>query len=100
MCIRDRLGAQINEFSTDGTFSQNSNEKVPTQAAAKTYVDTKDFERDAAGLLMAQNAANLGIATALSHANAGISTLNTNTTNALALNRVDSQSRTFFVGLS
>jgi len=33
------IGAQINEFSTDGTFSQNSNDKVPTQAAVKTYVD-------------------------------------------------------------
>ena len=34
------IGAQINEFSTDGTFSQNSNDKVPTQAATKTYVDS------------------------------------------------------------
>ena len=33
------IGAQINEFSTDGTFAQNSNDKVPTQAAVKTYVD-------------------------------------------------------------
>ena len=98
--IGAQLGAQINEFSTDATLSQNSNEKVPTQAAVKSYVDTKDAERDAATLLAAQNAANLGISTALSHANAGISTLNTNTTNALALNRADSQSRSFFVGLS
>ena len=40
--IGAQLGAQINEFSTDVTLSQNSNEKVPTQAAVKTYVDTKD----------------------------------------------------------
>ena len=35
-----QLGAQINEFSTDGTLSQNSAVKVPTQSAVKTYVDT------------------------------------------------------------
>lgn len=35
-----QLGAQINEFSTDASLSQNSNVKVPTQAAVKTYVDT------------------------------------------------------------
>ena len=28
-------------FSTDGTLGQNSNNKVPTQAAVKTYVDTE-----------------------------------------------------------
>jgi hypothetical protein len=33
------IGATINEFSTDGTLSQNSDAKVPTQAAVKTYVD-------------------------------------------------------------
>ena len=33
------IGAQINEFSTDATLSQNSNDKVPTQAAVKGYVD-------------------------------------------------------------
>jgi len=33
------LGASINEFSTDGTLSQNSDEKCPTQKAVKTYVD-------------------------------------------------------------
>jgi hypothetical protein len=33
------VGASVNEFSTDGTLSQNSDEKVPTQAAVKTYVD-------------------------------------------------------------
>jgi len=34
------VGASVNEFSTDGTLSQNSDEKVPTQAAVKTYVDS------------------------------------------------------------
>jgi len=38
--IGAQIGAQINEFSTDSTFSQNSNVKVPTQAAVKTYVDS------------------------------------------------------------
>ena len=32
------IGAQINEFSTDGDMVQNSNQKVPTQAAVRTYV--------------------------------------------------------------
>ena len=35
------IGAAVNEFSTDGTLSQNSNTKVPTQNAVKTYVDTE-----------------------------------------------------------
>ena len=34
-----QLGASIDEFSTDGTLSQNSDVKVPTQRAVKTYVD-------------------------------------------------------------
>ena len=37
--IGAQLGASINEFSTDGTMAQNSNEKVPTQAAVVTYVN-------------------------------------------------------------
>jgi hypothetical protein len=37
--IGAQLGAQINEFSTDPSLSQNSNTKVPTQQAIKTYVD-------------------------------------------------------------
>ena len=32
------IGASVNEFSTDPTMSQNSNEKVPTQAAVRTYI--------------------------------------------------------------
>ena len=35
------IGASVNEFSTDGTLFQNSNSKVPTQNAVKTYVDTQ-----------------------------------------------------------
>jgi hypothetical protein len=37
--IGAQLGATIDEFSTDVTLSQNSNDKVPTQRAVKTYVD-------------------------------------------------------------
>lgn len=40
--IGAQLGAQINEFSTDTTLSQNSNDKVPTQAAVKAYIDNKE----------------------------------------------------------
>jgi hypothetical protein len=36
--IGAQLGAQINEFSTDGTLSQNSDLKVPTQHAVTTYL--------------------------------------------------------------
>ena len=35
------IGASVNEFSTDGTLGQNSNTKVPTQNAVKTYVDAQ-----------------------------------------------------------
>ena len=37
--IGAQLGATIDEFSTDVTLSQNSNSKVPTQRAVKTYID-------------------------------------------------------------
>ena len=36
------IGAAVGEFSTDVTMSQNSDTKVPTQKAVKTYVDTLD----------------------------------------------------------
>ncbi len=36
------IGASVNEFSTDVTLGQNSDTKVPTQKAIKTYVDTVD----------------------------------------------------------
>ena len=32
------IGASVNEFSTDTTMSQNSNQKVPTQAAVVGYI--------------------------------------------------------------
>jgi len=36
-----RQGATVNEFSTDGTFADNSDTAVPTERAVKTYVDNK-----------------------------------------------------------
>ena len=58
--IGAQLGAQINEFSTDVTMSQNSNEKVPTQAAVRTYVGVQT----SGALADAVSRANAGIATA------------------------------------
>ena len=40
------IGATINEFSTDTTLSQNSDEKVPTQKAVKTYVASQITAQD------------------------------------------------------
>jgi len=37
------IGATINEFSTDGTLSGNSDTAVPTEQAVKTYVDVNSF---------------------------------------------------------
>jgi hypothetical protein len=39
--IGAQVGALISEFTTDGTLSANSDAKVPTQQAVKTYVDNK-----------------------------------------------------------
>ena len=36
-----KVGATIGEFSTDGTFADNSDAAVPTERAVKTYVDTQ-----------------------------------------------------------
>lgn len=37
--IGAQLGESINEFSSDVTLGQNSNEKVPTQAAVRAYIN-------------------------------------------------------------
>ena len=34
-------GTSINEISEDGTFSNNSDDAIPTEAAVKTYVETR-----------------------------------------------------------
>lgn len=39
--IGAQLGESINEFSSDGLLSGNSNTAVPTEQAVKTYVDTE-----------------------------------------------------------
>lgn len=38
--ISDQYGQNINKFDTDVTMSANSNSRLPTQAAVKSYVDT------------------------------------------------------------
>ena len=38
--IGAQIGEQINEFSSDGTMSGNSNQAVPTEAAVRTFVET------------------------------------------------------------
>ena len=68
--IGAQLGASINEFSTDGTLSQNSPEKCPTQSAVKTYVDTN------------------------------ITNLTNNTNVGLTSVQTDALSQAFFLGLS
>ena len=55
------IGASVNEFSTDGTLSQNSDSKVPTQQAVKTYVDNLDTiagDLTVTGSLTVQGATN------------------------------------------
>lgn len=42
--IGAQLGEIINEFSSDITFSGNSNAAVPTEAAVKSYVDTNNTQ--------------------------------------------------------
>lgn len=37
--IKLRIGPAVNEFSTDGTLGDNSDNAVPTEQAVKTYVD-------------------------------------------------------------
>jgi hypothetical protein len=39
--IGAQIGESINEFSADTTLSANSNSKVATQKAVKTYIDKK-----------------------------------------------------------
>ncbi len=58
--IGAQLGASIDEFSTDATLSQNSNSKVPTQAAVRTFVGVQTT----GALADAVSRANAGIATA------------------------------------
>lgn len=43
--IGAQLGETINEFSSDGTMSGNSNTAVPTEYAVKTYVDNNSGDK-------------------------------------------------------
>ena len=65
------IGAQVNEFSTDGTMSQNSNVKVPTQQAVKTYVDS--LSNIAGNLTIGGNLTVSGTTTTVNSTNTTIS---------------------------
>ena len=45
------IGAAVNEFSTDGTMTQNSDVKCPTQAAVVTYVGANNAVSPSGGTL-------------------------------------------------
>ena len=65
------IGASVNEFSTDGTLSQNSDSKVPTQQAVKTYVD--NLSNIAGNLTIGGNLTVSGTTTTVNTANTTIS---------------------------
>ena len=65
------IGASVNEFSTDGTLSQNSDTKVPTQQAVKTYVDS--IEGVSGNFTVGGNLTVTGTTTTVSTANTVIS---------------------------
>ena len=46
------IGASINEFSTDGSMTQNSDAKCPTQAAVRTYVGSNNAITPTGGTLV------------------------------------------------
>ena len=73
------IGASINEFSTDGTLSQNSDNKCPTQAAVKSYVDTVNSVTPTGGTLTV--AGNLTVN--------GTQTIVNTTTLSIADNEID-----------
>jgi len=61
--IGAQLGASINEFSTDGTMSGNSNTAVPTEQAVRTFVEAK--LEGASSLSLPANAKSGALATEL-----------------------------------
>jgi len=48
--IGAQIGELINEFSSDGTLSGNSNAAVPTEQATKTYVDSNINQTQISGI--------------------------------------------------
>ena len=68
------IGASINEFSTDGTMSQNSNVKCPTQAAVVTYVGANNAVTPTGGTFaITGNLSVTGTTTTVDTANTTIS---------------------------
>jgi len=45
-------GTAIGEFSTDGTMADDSNQKVPTEKAVRTYVDANSGQFDRTGTIL------------------------------------------------
>ena len=67
------IGASINEFSTDGTMSQNSDAKCPTQAAVRTYVGSVNALAPSGGTLVITGGLTVsGTTTTVSTANTTI----------------------------
>ena len=68
------IGAAVNEFSTDGTMSQNSNVKCPTQAAVVTYVGANNAVTPTGGTFaITGNLSVTGTTTTVNTANTTIS---------------------------
>ena len=73
------IGAAVGEFSTDGTMSQNSDTKVPTQKAVKTYVDTLDGTTPVGGVFTVSGVSTSTITQFAKQLNvAGVSTFHGN----------------------
>jgi len=73
------IGAAVGEFSTDGTMSQNSDTKVPTQKAVKTYVDTLDGTTPLGGVFTISGVSTSTITQFAKQLNvAGVSTFHNN----------------------
>lgn len=67
------LGVVVNEFSSDTTLSDDSNQAVPTEHAVKTYVDTEIGALD----LSASGTVNTGFANQLAYYQADGNAVNT-----------------------
>lgn len=77
------IGAKVNEFSTDGTLSGNSNTAVPTEAAVKNYVDNasgNDLNIDADGNYFINKNSSNGLISAIQNIGIGDSALSLLTT--------------------
>lgn len=58
-----QYGAAVNEFSTDGNLTGNSNTAVPTESAVKTYVGNNTFWSPSGTNIVNANSGKVGIGT-------------------------------------